>query len=450
MKTVFYFFLLFNVSLGFNYLSAQTRMTLDQAIKIALENNLSIQQSELNEKTAESNYLQSKAAYLPSINGNWSGTRNFGTTFDNVTFQRVQRTTDNSFTGIQGSITLFNGMTNHHTLHQNEYTVAAAQATTRKTENDVLTNVALTYLQLLFDSENIRISQDKIKIIQEQLDKREKEFNVGKITKTEILNLKSQIASEKLNLINQQNQLEKDKLKLAQELLLDPEINYQYDFPDTSGKQIQIPAETLSDILKEGLSRMPEIQEVDLKEKASFYGLRKARSGHYPTISLNGNFGSSYSSNGIFNPTTFKVEDTPYIDQLRQNQNQSISIQVSVPIFNRLTVRNQVRSANLSHQQSVFQQKVARNTLTQKIQQAYLDVVSAVNKYSAVQEQLISLKENFKMAQIRYDAGALDFFSFHETLNNQTKASSELLQAKYDFLFKRKILDLYLGKTLSF
>jgi outer membrane protein len=104
----------------------------------------------------------------------------------------------------------------------------------------------------------------------------------------------------------------------------------------------------------------------------------------------------------------------------------------------------------LSHQQSVFQQKVARNTLTQKIQQAYLDVVSAVNKYSAVQEQLISLKENFKMAQIRYDAGALDFFSFHETLNNQTKASSELLQAKYDFLFKRKILDLYLGKTLSF
>jgi outer membrane protein len=113
-------------------------------------------------------------------------------------------------------------------------------------------------------------------------------------------------------------------------------------------------------------------------------------------------------------------------------------------------VRNQVRNADISFRQTQLQYTITQNNLTQKIQQAWLDVVAAVNKYNATQEQLISLNESYKIAESRYNAGLMDFYSFNENLNSRTKAESELLQARYDFLFKRKILDLYQGKTIKF
>jgi outer membrane protein len=141
---------------------------------------------------------------------------------------------------------------------------------------------------------------------------------------------------------------------------------------------------------------------------------------------------------------------TPYFEQLDRNLNQSLSLQLNVPIFNRLNSRIQVRNASIAYSQAQLQYTITQNALSQKIQQAWLDVVTAVNKYKAVQEQLIALDEAYKMASARYDAGALDFYSFNESLNNKTKAESDLLQAKYDFLFKSKILDLYQGRQIKF
>lgn len=427
-----------------------TVLKLETAVKIALDNNLQLQQADFTEENAKTSYLQSKLNYLPSINGSWSGSRSFGTTFDNVTFSRVQQATNNSFAGLNGSINLFNGLANYNTLKQNEYSVEATRQAKQKTVNDVVTNVALFYLQVLFDMENTRISANRLKILEQQLANKQKEFDAGKTTQAELYNLKSQIASEKLNLVTIENTFQRDKLRLLQELMLDPFANYSFEFPDAYTNKIEADMDPVSEINAYALRNMPEMKEQEFRIQAAQYGLRRARSSYYPTLNLNGNLGSSYSSNGIFNVLTFQQEKIPYFDQLDRNFNQSLSLQLNIPIFNRLNVRNQVRNADISYRQSQLQYTITQNNLTQKIQQAWLDVVAAVNKYKATQEQLIALNESYKIAESRYEAGLMDFYSFNENLNNRTKAESDLLQARYDFLFKRKILDLYQGKPIKF
>ena len=427
-----------------------TVLRLESAVKIALENNLQLQQADLTQENAQTSFLQSKLNYLPSINGSWSGTRSFGTTFDNVTFSRVQQATNNSFTGLNGSLTLFNGLANYNTLKQNEYSVEASKEAKRKSENDVITNVALFYLQLLFDLENTKISANRLKILEQQLVNKQKEFDAGKTTQAELYNLKSQIASEKLNQVTIENTLKRDKLRLLQELMVDPFVEYTFEFPDASQYKIVADMEPLNEIYGYAVKNMPEMKEQEFRIQAAQYGLRRARSSYYPTLNLNANLGSSYSSNGIFNSRTFQLENVPYFDQLNRNLNQSISLQLNIPIFNKWNVRNQVRNADISFRQTQLQYTITQNNLTQKIQQAWLDVVAAVNKYNATQEQLVSLNESYKIAESRYNAGLMDFYSFNENLNSRTKAESELLQARYDFLFKRKILDLYQGKTIKF
>jgi len=433
------------------WISAQApRLTLEKAIEIAVENNLQIRQSEFGERTAHANLIQSKAAYLPSISANWSGTRSFGTTFDNVTFSRVQQATNNSFTGISASITLFNGLNNFNSYKQNEFTEEASRQATRKTENEVITNVALIYLQILFDLENIRVSQDKLKILDQQMERKEKEYAVGRAILAELFNLRAQIATEKLNLVNQENTLARDKLRLSQELMLDPFAEYTYVFPNAESIVMEVDMEPLQDINAYALKHMPEMQEQESRILAAQYGLRRARSAYYPSLNMNGNLGSSYSSNGILDITTFRPVKTPYFEQLDRNLNQAVSLQLNVPIFNRLNARNQVRNADIAYHQAQLQYTITQNGLSQKIQQAWLDVVAAVNKYHSVKEQLAALDQAFKMAESRYENGIMDFYSFNENLNNLTKAESDLLQARYDFLFKRKILDLYQGRPIKF
>lgn len=434
------------------YLPAQspTRITLESAVRTALDNNLQLEQAELTEETAGNNLQQSKINYLPSINGSWSGTRSFGTTFDNVTFSRVQQATNNSFTGLSGSVNLFSGMANYNSLKQNQNNLEASRAAKRKAENDVVTNVALFYLQVLFDIENTRIAENRLKILEQQLEKKQKEYDAGKSTQAELFNLKSQIASEKLNLVTVQNTYQRDKLRLTQELMIDPFAEYTFEFPDASQQKIEADMDPFNEIHAYALRNMPEMKEQEYRIQAAHFGLKRARSSYYPTLNLNGNLGSSYSSNGIFNSRTFQLEKIPYFDQLNRNFNQSLSLQLNVPIFNRWSIRNQVRNADVNYRQAQLQYTVTQNALTQKIQQAWLDVVAAVNKYNATREQLVALNESYKMAETRYDAGLMDFYSYNETLNNRTKAESDLLQARYDFLFKRKILDLYQGKTIKF
>ncbi len=225
-----------------------TALKLETAVKIALENNLQLQQADYTEENAKTSYLQSKLNYLPSINGSWSGSRSFGTTFDNVTFSRVQQATSNSFTGLSGSINLFNGLANYNTLKQNQYSLEATKEAKRKTENDVVTNVALFYLQVLFDMENTRISVNRLKILDQQLLNKQKEYEAGKTTQAELYNLKSQIASEKLNLVTIENTFQRDKLRLLQELMIDPFADYTFEFPDAYTNKIEADMDPISEI----------------------------------------------------------------------------------------------------------------------------------------------------------------------------------------------------------
>jgi len=434
----------------FSFVQAQKDLDFNTCLKIALQNNLSIKEALINVETAENNYAQSKFEFLPNLNANWSGSRSFGTTFDNIRFIRTTQETNSSNVSASSSLPIFNGFRLQNNVKQLKATLDATQHSVDRTKNDIITNVALNFLQVIFDQENLVIAKNKLGIIQQQYERAKKRFDAGIIPENEVLNLSSQVSTEKLNVINQENLLIKDRTTLIQAMNLDPFDEYTILKPDLSVFRTENELPNIDSVYTYALTYMPEMQESMSRITSSTLSFKITQSSLFPTLTLSAGIFTNYTSNGVFDPITFQVVDVPYFTQLQDNISQSLSLNMSIPIFNRRTIYRNIKNAQLNVKLANVQLENTKNILVKKIQQAYQDAYASKNKFLVTQEQLSSLKLNYNNSKMRYENGILDLLSFNESLNNLTRAETELLQAQYDFIFKYKILDLYQGKEIKF
>jgi len=434
----------------FSFVHAQKDLDFNTCLKIALQNNLNIKEALINVETAENNYAQSKFEFLPNLNANWSGSRSFGTTFDNIRFIRTTQETNSSNVSASSSLPIFNGFRLQNNVKQLKATLDATQHSVDRTKNDIITNVALNFLQVIFDQENLVIAKNKLGIIQQQYERAKKRFDAGIIPENEVLNLSSQVSTEKLNVINQENLLIKDRTTLIQAMNLDPFDEYTILKPDLSVFRTENELPNIDSVYTYALSYMPEMQESMSRITSSMLSFKITQSSLFPTLTLSAGIFTNYTSNGVFDPITFQVVDVPYFTQLQDNISQSLSLNMSIPIFNRRTIYRNIKNAQLNVKLANVQLENTKNILVKKIQQAYQDAYASKNKFLVTQEQLSSLKLNYNNSKMRYENGILDLLSFNESLNNLTRAETELLQAQYDFIFKYKILDLYQGKEIKF
>lgn len=434
----------------FSFVYAQKDLDFNTCLKIALQNNLSIKEALINVETAENNYAQSKFEFLPNLNANWSGSRSFGTTFDNIRFIRTTQETNSSNVSASSSLPIFNGFRLQNNVKQLKATLDATQHSVDRTKNDIITNVALNFLQVIFDQENLVIAKNKLVILQQQYERAKKRFDAGIIPENEVLNLSSQVSTEKLNVINQENLLIKDRTTLIQAMNLDPFDEYTILKPDLSVFKTENELPNIDSVYTYALAYMPEMQESMSRITSSTLSFKITQSSLFPTLTLSAGIFTNYTSNGVFDPVTFQVVDVPYFTQLQDNISQSLSLNMSIPIFNRRTTYRNIKNAQLNIKLANVQLENTKNILVKKIQQAYQDAYASKNKFLVTQEQLSSLKLNYNNSKMRYENGILDLLSFNESLNNLTRAETELLQAQYDFIFKYKILDLYQGKEIKF
>jgi len=345
---------------------------------------------------------------------------------------------------------IFNGFRLQNNVKQLKATLDATQHSVDRTKNDIITNVALNFLQVIFDQENLVIAKNKLGIIQQQYERAKKRFDAGIIPENEVLNLSSQVSTEKLNVINQENLLIKDRTTLIQAMNLDPFDEYTILKPDLSVFRTENELPNIDSVYTYALTYMPEMQESMSRITSSTLSFKITQSSLFPTLTLSAGIFTNYTSNGVFDPITFQVIDVPYFTQLQDNISQSLSLNMSIPIFNRRTVYRNIKNAQLNVKLANVQLENTKNILVKKIQQAYQDAYASKNKFLVTQEQLSSLKLNYNNSKMRYENGILDLLSFNESLNNLTRAETELLQAQYDFIFKYKILDLYQGKEIKF
>ncbi|MFY0653728.1 MAG: TolC family protein [Cyclobacteriaceae bacterium] len=436
------------LSLGVDSLYGQQSkvLSLDDCITLAMENNIALQKAKNNSLIAQSNQFQALMDFLPSLNASTNYDFFFGTFFDTNAAKQVSATTNSSNPRLSSNLTLFNGFAKQYNMKARWYQSDASLNSIEEQKLSVKSSVLGSYLNVILDRENIKISKERLELLEQQLDREKKRESVGVGNLEMVYNFKSQLANERLNQVNLTNRLDSDKLTLLQALGVNISDNYQIAEYDFQGDQLLLKAEAFDDVLNSSVSFSPGIKRAQAEMQASSYQFKRARAGYMPTISLTGVYGSNYSSNGARNPETGVLEENAsFFDQMDFNKFKYINFSLRVPIFGNWRNRNRTQIAKINMVNSELDLKQSELIVTNAVQQVYMDLVSAQSTYVAARENLLALNQSFEFVKTRHENGNTDFFTYLESLNNKNRAEIELVNAKYSIIFRKKILDVYKG-----
>lgn len=446
---VFFTGILFVLSSVQDIHAQEKQWTLDECVKYALENNIQIQQSDFNTELSKQDVKQSRYNNLPTLNGFASHTYNFGQTIDPFTNQfATSQVRSNSFS-LSSSLTLFNGFQTMNTVKRNQANLKASEYDLEKVQNDVSLNIANLYLQILFSHELVKNAENQMNVTSGQIDRIKKLVDAGSLPEGNLREIEAQYATEELQLINAQNQLSITKLNLAQVLRLEDASNFDVLTPNLSTFQGVSELISPEALYLTALETMPEVKSAEYNYYSAEKSKDIARGGYSPSLSVTGSIGSGFSENNKeFVDGELKVK--PFSNQLDDNFNKSIGFRLNIPLFNGLNSRTNVQRAKIQLNIAELNLENTKLQLRQNIETAHNEAVAALKRYKAAEKSVNALQLSFNYTKQRFDVGLLNSFDFNNEKNRLNNSESELLQAKYEYIFKTKVLDFYQGKAINF
>lgn len=438
------FYLLFCLGITFSAmsLSAQELLTLKRATELVIENNLQIKQAQFSEALSEENLQQSKLALLPTLSANTGLNFNFGRSIDPLTNQFVNQAITSTSGNLSSGAAIFQGFQKINQISQNKLQLDADKSNTQKIKNDLVLTVVTGYLSVLNSQDILNASQQQLAISRQQLDIEQKFFDVGAKTLADLSQAKSQLATAELNVTNAQNQVDLAFLNLAQLLELNPSSVFVVEKPKMEDISKLNSAYSASDVFRTASSSFPDIRLAELRRQASEKGIDIAKGNYYPSLNFQSGFGTRYS-NGSFGNNSFT-------NQIKDNFNQFIGFGLNIPIFNGMAARSSVRRAKINFQNSLLNEQLAKNNLNKVINQAVYDLRAAEKRYYSTLTAFESSKEAFNVIDQRYSVGLVNSLDYNQAQTNLNKAQFDQIQAQYDFIFRSKVIDFYLGNPLTF
>lgn len=433
---------------------AQEKWTLRQCIDYAIEHNIEIMQQSLAVKNAEIDVSTSKNSRLPDLNAGGSHGYNFGRSPSPSTGIYEAKSAANTDFSIRSEIPIFTGFRITNQIKMNELDLKASIEGLSKAKENIQIQVAGLYLDVLFKKEILRVYNDQVELSKKQVERTNILVESGKVPMSQLYDIKAQLAKDEQNVVSSQNNLELSLLNLAQSL----------NMLDIKGFDIQEPK--LGDVIGDNMSSIvpadqvyqmavherPHVKEAEFKVESSRKSLKVAQAGYYPKLSLGLSAGSGF--NHVYNlgndpETGLPLRNTPISKQLDYNNRQLINLSLSIPIFDRFVTRNKVRSARLNIENMELNLDNVKLALFKEIQQAYQSATAAQAKYIATENSVIANEESFKYAEERYSIGKSTVFELNDARTKLFSSRSDQVQAKYEFLFRAKILDFYSGKKID-
>ena len=438
-------------------MTAQEKIwTLEECIRYAIDNNITIKQQELQTDYQENLLLQSKLSRLPSLNGQASNNFSFGRALDETTYEFTDNETIMSSNFYAGAnITLFNGLQKMNTIRSNQYKLEASIKDLDKIKDDISLAVALSYLQVLLNKELVAVTETQLQTTLEQIDRTEKMVEAGSLARGSLLEIKAQAAREELQLINIQNQLSISYLDLVQLLELESTENFEIDEPQIDISDSEIIDGDINTIFREAEQLRPEIESARLRLQSAEYDLKIAQGALSPSLSLGTTFSTGYSDirqklvgfdPGLGTPI---YEEYPFGDQINDNINYGVGFTLSIPIFNGWQVRTNIANSRINIQNSQYSLESNRKQLYKSIQQAYADAEASLKSYYASQVAVESMEESFRYSEQKLNVGMVTPIEYNQAKSQLLSAQSDLASSKYEFIFKTRVLDFYRGKLLS-
>jgi outer membrane protein len=433
MNRVLSFFLLLFVATSSQ---AQT-YTLDQAIDTALSANIPVKQGGLLVQTSRVYLNQAMLNRLPYLTADVTHGIYNGRSIDPSSNGYVNQNLNSANYQLNSGFVLFNGGSIQSTVKQNQAAYESSKLTWQQAKDNLVLNVILAYLQVLNNEDLVASAINQAGVSQKQLERLDVLNRQGAIKPSEFSDLKGQLMNDQLAIVSAKTALEESKLSLAQLMNKQYDKNMKLERIDVTEFLANYTA-SAQQVYQSALEQFPLVKSVELQTKSYAYGSKAARGALFPTVSIGGGLNTNYSS--IAQNAGGKIS---YDSQLKNNVSTSVGVGISIPIFNRLQQRNRVKLADIQLKNSELEEERTKTLLQQQIDQAYLNMTNAYDRYKVLLDQVAAYTESFKAAEVRYNAGvgtSIDYLTAKDRLD---RANINLIIAKYDFVLRKKVLDYY-------
>ena len=452
MKTRLVIYILTSILLVISInVQAQKQWTLEECIEYAFDNNIQIQQSMLNVNSADRDVTQSKYGLAPNLNATASHQYGWGRSYDQSANRYANNSTQQSYFSVNSQVTLFNGFQLINNVRQKQFDYLAEKYNSDKIRNDMSLNVAAAYLQILFNIELAKNAQRQVDISSEQIERTKKQVDAGALAQGQLYDIEAQGASDEAVLVNSKNNVMLAYLDLMQ--LLDIESNVEFDVEkpilEITGTPTLLPAEM---IYNKSVLIMPEIKSAEYKLESADKGLSIMKGMRSPRVYANGSYGTNYSDQLVksFIPGQPGYDESiAFGDQFKENRNGTLSLGISIPIFNGYQVSTNIKKSKIYYDVINLELESEKLRLRKNIESAYADAIAAYQTFLSRHKSVDAFKESFKYTQEKFNVGMVNSTDYNIVKIQLANAESDLSSSKFDYIFKVKILDFYLGKSLT-
>ncbi len=423
---------------------AQEGWSLEKCISYAIENNIQIKQSALQQESARLDKTQSLAQLFPSLNASAGFNVNFGRNIDLATNEFVNEQTNSNSYYVGSSIPIFNAFRQLNSFKRSQIDLLAAEYDLQGLTNDISMNIASAFMQVMFNEELLYVAQEQLDISAEQLARTQKLVDAGSLPTGNLFDVEAQVASNELQVINMENALSASVLTLKQMLNLPASESFKIERPGVDVPIEGLAGKTVGTVYDHALNNWPQIKARETRLESARKGEKIAFATYTPNLSGSASVSTRYSS------ASFLGDPDPYGTQLENNLGESIGLSLSIPIYNGLQSRTAVHKARLNRINAELQLQDQKTQLYTSVQQAYNDAQAAKRQFDASDKSVKATEKAFEYAEKRYGVGMMNSLEFNTASNNLARVQSELLRAKYDYIFKMKVLDFYQGKPITF
>lgn len=426
-------------------LGAQDIWSLEKCIEYAWNNNLSIKQQNIEVSKSETRLLQDRLDFLPDLNVSFGHNLNWGRSVDLQNLEIIHnKLSQSTSASANASIYLLDGLSKLYGIKSSRKSLEISIQEVERLKDEISVSIARSYLQILLAKEVLAAAEESFNSLEKQRDRTRLLVEAGSQPYTSLLDIESQLASERVQVVTAENRVMTSTLALQQLLDLQYDPDFQIMVPDIDYTIQKYTGYNIDEIYAGALS-MPVIQSARLALTKGELDLKSAKGQFYPKISLAASYGTFYSS------STFAPDGSvyPFFEQFRDNINPSISIGLSIPIFNNWNVKTNVRNARLAKESLELDLRTKEQTLYKEIQTAVTEAETYYRQMEAAEANVSSMQESFRYVEEKFNAGALNSTDYTVARANLLKSRSEYLQAKYQFIFQLKIIDFYKGIPMS-
>ena len=411
--------------------SEKKSFTLEECLQYAESNNFSIQSSSINISTSELSYKQAKMNIAPSVSASATQGFNFGNYEKSVGW--------NGNYGISAGMTLFNGLSNANKIKQNKLNVEQSQLSLESSKNNIRVAVIQAFLAIMMNEELLGYQQQVLTASREQMEQGRQQLDVGQILESDYKMLQAQYTSDLYNIENTKNNIQANYLTLKNLLSMNPSTEISITLPDSATlfKSLELPS--LQELIERSTNYLPELKMSENDIASAEYDVKIQKANYYPTLTANASISTGYNGSNLTAP------NTAWGTQLWHGLGENIGLSLNIPIYQRGTVRNNVKMAEYRVEQLELEQKETEYSVNQELQQSYLDVMSSQNDFIAAEAKTDAYLANYKTYNLRFKYGSVTAVDLIQQQTNDLNQLNQYMRAKYSYVLRRKILDVYMG-----